>query len=206
MITEIEDYFSKGCGRCARFASPDCATQIWAEGLAALRALCLRAGLVEELRWGHPCYRAAGRNVAIIGALRGGFRLSFFDAALMTDPEGLLEKQGPNAAHADGLHFTSAAQVAAREEVILRYLAEAKHYAEAGIKSAKQEVELELPPELVAAMDDDPELAEAFHRLTPGRQKSHVLMISGSKVAATRINRIAKLKPKILAGKGANEY
>ncbi len=29
MITDIEDYFRQGCGRCERFATADCATQQW---------------------------------------------------------------------------------------------------------------------------------------------------------------------------------
>lgn len=206
MITEVEEFFTKGCGRCARFATPDCSTRIWAEGLAALRQICLKAGLQETAKWGHPCYMHAGRNIAIIGAFRGDFRLSFFDAALMKDPEGLLQRQGENSPHPDALRFTGADQVEAMAPVILSYLAEAKSYAEAGIKPHKQSIEVNLPEELIEAMDADPELAEAFHALTPGRQKSHGLMIAGAKNAATRINRIAKLRPKILAGKGANEY
>lgn len=206
MITEIEEYFTLGCGRCARFATPDCSTQLWAEGLADLRQLCLQAGLQETVKWGHPCYMHAGRNIAIIGAFRGDFRLNFFDAALMKDPEGLLQRQGENSQHPGSFRFTSNDQVKALAPVILAYLAEATSYAEAGIKPTKQRSEVELPEELLEALDADPELAEAFHALTPGRQKSHALMISGSKNPATRINRIAKLRPKILLGKGANEY
>ena len=80
MITEIEDFFTKGCGRCARFDTPDCSARVWGDGLLALRALCREAGLVETVKWGHPCYMHAGRNVALIGALRGDFRLNFFEA------------------------------------------------------------------------------------------------------------------------------
>jgi uncharacterized protein YdeI (YjbR/CyaY-like superfamily) len=36
------------------------------------------------------------RNVAIIRALRGDFRLTFFEAGLKSDPAGVLERQGPN--------------------------------------------------------------------------------------------------------------
>ena len=39
------------------------------------------------------------RNVAILGALRRDFRISFFNAALMKDPAGVLERQGPNTRH-----------------------------------------------------------------------------------------------------------
>lgn len=40
------------------------------------------------------------RNIAIIGALRSDFCLSFFNASLMKDPHGILEKQGTNTQHA----------------------------------------------------------------------------------------------------------
>ncbi len=50
MITDIEDYFSKGCGRCARFATPECSTRQWIEGLNALRRICKSAGLIEAVK------------------------------------------------------------------------------------------------------------------------------------------------------------
>lgn len=106
MITDVEDYFTQGCGRCARFATPDCSTRQWSRGLKHLRRICREAGLVETVKWAHPCYMHAGRNIAIIGAFRGEFRLSFMSAALMKDPECMLEKQGPNTRHPDMIRFT----------------------------------------------------------------------------------------------------
>jgi uncharacterized protein YdeI (YjbR/CyaY-like superfamily) len=205
MITDIADYFAKGCGRCARFATADCATQIWAAGLGELRAICRDAGLEEVVKWGHPVYLHAARNIAIIGAFRGDFRLSFFNAALMTDPDGVLEKPGPNAQTADMFRFTAAAQVGAMAPVIRAYLAEAMGYAAAGVRPARQVQEIDLPDELVEALDADPALAEAFHRLTPGRQKSYVINLNGAKASATRVARIAKFRGHIIAGKGAME-
>jgi uncharacterized protein YdeI (YjbR/CyaY-like superfamily) len=64
---------------------------------------------------------------------------------------------------------------------------------------------LVLPDELVSALDADPHLAEAFHALTPGRQKSHALAIGSAKASTTRAARVVKLAPLILAGKGALE-
>lgn len=205
MITDITDYFRDGCGRCARFATADCSARLWAEGLAALRRLCLAAGLTETAKWGHPCYVHAGRNIAIIGAFRGDVRLSFFNAALMTDPEGILQRQGPNSAHPDALRFTDRVQIEALAPTIAAYLTEAMGYAEAGIKSPKVAGALDLPEELVEALDADPALAEAFHRLTPGRQKSYVIHLGTAKTSATRQSRLTKLRPHILAGKGAME-
>lgn len=205
MITEIEDYFTKGCGRCARFATPDCSVRRWEPGLVALRELCLQAGLAEAVKWGHPCYVHAGRNIAIIGAFRGDFRLSFFNAALLKDQGGVLEKQGQNTQHADMFRFTDTARVTELAPVILAYLQEAKGYAEAGIRSPKVQAEMDLPDELVEALDCDPELAEAFHRLTPGRQRSYVIHLASAKASGTKVARIAKVRWRILAGKGATE-
>lgn len=70
MITDIKDYFAKGCGRCERFSTPSCSARRWANGLSDLRRICLEVGLVETVKWGHPCYMHAGRNIAIIGATR----------------------------------------------------------------------------------------------------------------------------------------
>jgi len=205
MITDIEDFFSKGCGRCARFATPDCSTRFWIEGLNELRNLCRNAGLVETVKWAHPCYMHAGRNIALITAFRGDFRLSFFNAALMKDPEGILEKQGPNTRHPGVIRFTDNAQVAALTPVIVSYLTEAIGYAAAGVLPSREPVELDLPVELVDAMDADPELAEAFHALTPGRQRSYVINLNSAKTTATRVSRIEKFRDKVISGKGANE-
>lgn len=205
MITGIEDYFARGCGRCARFDTPDCATKQWAEGLAALRHICGGAGLVETVKWGHPCYMHAGRNVAIIGALRGDFRLSFFEAGLLADPDGLLERQGPNTAWPDMLRFTDAVQVADRAPAIRSLLAEAMGHAAAGRRAPKADRAVDWPDELVAALDRDPDLAEAFHRLTPGRQTSYLIALGGAKRPETRVARIEKFRPRILSGKGAQE-
>lgn len=206
MITAIEDFFTQGCGRCERFATPDCSARLWSAGLDALREVCRGMGLQETVKWGHPCYMHAGRNIAIIGAFRGDFRLTFMNPSLMKDPEAVLERQGPNTQNADAIRFTDAAQVAAKAGVIRAYLAESMGYAAAGIKAQKILREIELPDEMIEAMDADPELAEAFHALTPGRQNSYVIVLKGAKAAATRVARIEKLRAKIIAGKGANEY
>lgn len=203
MITDIEDYFTMGCGRCERFDTPDCSTRRWETGLLDLRRICRAAGLAETVKWGHPCYIHAGRNIAIIGAFRGDFRLTFFNAALMKDPEGMLEKRGPNSQHKDMLRFTHIDHVAEMETVIRSYLAEAMAYADAGINPPKANATLDLPKELVEALEADPILAEAFDNLTPGRQTSYVINLNSAKKAETRVARIARFRPKILAGKGA---
>lgn len=205
MIIDIEDFFVRGCGRCGRFDTPDCSARLWSEGLNALRALCRDAGLDETVKSAHPCYTHGTRNVALIGVLRGDFRLVFFHAALMKDEEGLLERQGPNTHHPDMLRFTSAQQVRAMEPVIRGYLYEALGYARAGLRAPRETRDLDLPDELVDAIDGDPELADGFERLTPGRKRSYVIALASTDNSETRLRRIARFRDRILAGKGAQE-
>ncbi|MEZ5776466.1 MAG: YdeI/OmpD-associated family protein [Hyphomicrobiaceae bacterium] len=205
MITDVEDFFARGCGRCPRFATSDCATAIWSSGLVHLRRICLGAGLEETAKWGHPCYMHGGRNIAIIGAFRDDFRLTFFNAALLSDPAGILERQGAASRHPDTIRFAAEADVAAKEVAILACLTEAMGHAAAGRKSPKEEREIALPDELIEALDCDPVLAEAFHALTPGRRRSYAINLAAAKTTGTRRARIARFRDRIIAGKGATE-
>lgn len=78
-------------------------------------------------------------------------------------------------------------------------------YAEDGVRPHKDVTERELPDELVDALSADPELAEAFGRLTRGRRNSYAVNLAAARTAATRTVRIARFRGRILAGKGATE-
>lgn len=205
MITKVEDYFTKGCGRCPRFDTADCSTKHWAKGIATLRQLCLDAGLVETIKWGHPCYMYGDRNIALIGAFRGNFRLNFMNAALLRDPDKVLEKQGDNSSTASMICLTDATIAAPLQAIISAYLQEAIGYVNAGVMAPKRASELILPDEFVTVLDQDPVLSEGFHALTPGRQRSYVIALTTTQNSATRAARIAKYRDKIMAGKGATE-
>lgn len=205
MISDPNEYFSDGCGRCSKFRTLDCKVHIWREGLSTLREICLGKGLVEEAKWGHPCYTLNGKNVVILGAFKEDFHLSFFKASLMKDPDGLLTKRGKHTQTNSIFSFTDNAAPNAQRDAISRYLDEAIEIENSGQKPIKKTVNFEIPQELLQAMDDDPELAEAFNALTPGRQRGYCMTIGDAKQSQTRINRIAKYRDKILAGRGFNE-
>jgi uncharacterized protein YdeI (YjbR/CyaY-like superfamily) len=206
MISDPDDFFTKGCGRCERFATPDCSTRRWIDGLNDLRRICFNMGLEETVKWAHPCYIHAGRNIALLGAFQGDFRLSFLNPRLLRDTEGVLEPQGPNSRTPSMIRFTAVGQVGEREPVIRAYLRQLMDDAEAGTKPPpRAEREIDMPDELTDALDADPELAEAFSALTPGRQKSYMFNLNQAKQPATRVARIERFRDKIIAGKGAME-
>lgn len=162
-------------------------------------------GLEETVKWAHPCYTHAGRNIALIGAFREDFRLNLMNPGLLTDGAGLLERNGPNTQTAGMMRFTSVEQVGERETFIRAYLSQLMDHAVAGTRPVHTVREVEMPDELIEALDADPELAEAFDTLTPGRQKSYLLNLNQAKQAATRFARIEKFRDRIIAGKGALE-
>lgn len=205
MITNPDDFFTKGCGRCDRYATPDCSTRAWIDGLNDLRRICRDMALEETVKWAHPTYMYAGRNIAILGAFRGDFRLSFMNPGLLKDTEAVLERQGLNSQTPGTIRFTNVEQVAEMEPIIRGYLQQLMDHAKAGTKPPKVKREIAMPDELTEALDADPVLAEAFHALTPGRQRSYLFNLNKAKQSQTRVARIEKFREKIIAGKGAME-
>lgn len=205
MIKLVDDYFSQGCGRCSRFQTEDCSTQTWADGLRLLRDICWAAGLDETAKWGHPCYTHHGRNIAILGAFRADFRITFFNASLLKDAEKILRLKGPHSAVPDMISFTSVAQVQQLKTTIQAYLKEAMILAEMNVKPVKVQTELQLPDELLQSLKADLVLSNAFFKLTPGRQRSYVIYLTAAKKSETRVARIAACRERIMAGKGALE-
>ncbi|GIV27973.1 MAG: hypothetical protein KatS3mg027_1787 [Bacteroidia bacterium] len=75
-----------------------------------------------------------------------------------------------------------------------------------GVVFNKLQDELEYPAELIKMFQENPELKQAFEKLTPGRKRSYLIHFNSAKQSQTIENRIKKCIPKILMGKGFNEY
>ncbi len=203
---EIDQYLDRGCGRCPLYNTPACKVNSWREELKSLRAIVLKSGLKEELKWGVPCYTFEGDNVLIISALKEYCTISFFKGVLLKDPENLLDKPGPNTQSARLIRYTSTEVIEEQEEVLLSYIQAAIEIEKAGLKvDFKAKNELAYPEELEAFFERDPALQNAFEALTPGRQRGYVLYFSAPKQAKTRISRIEKYIPRIFEGKGVHD-
>jgi uncharacterized protein YdeI (YjbR/CyaY-like superfamily) len=176
----------------------------WQGEIQKLRSILLASGLDEDLKWGKPCFLFEGKNVAIIQPFKAQCCLMFFKGALLQDTHGLLRSQGENTQSALRLEFTSEAQI--KKSVLQSYVKQAIAVEKSGLEvDFKAKRELELPEELAQALEKDRKLAKAFQALTPGRQRGYVMHISGAKQSQTRVARIEKCKPQILAGKGMND-
>lgn len=204
ITTDIGLYFRDGCGRCDRFQTEDCKVRRWGPALHALRELLRQTPLVEEMKWGSPCYTADGKNVVALGALNDFAALQFFDGARLDDPDGALRSPGPNSHHARYMPFAGADDVQARRAQVLRYLDGAVAWARSGQRPPPPP-QTEVPAELEARLADDLPLAAAFGALTPGRRRSHALYVGGAKQPETRARRAEACVPDILGGRGFRE-
>ncbi|MFC4220215.1 YdeI/OmpD-associated family protein [Flagellimonas marina] len=204
---EVDEYIAEGCGRCDLVGTPDCKVQSWQEEIKALRRLLLESGLTEERKWGSPCYTLNGKNVVMIAAFKDNCSLSFLKGVLLKDPQGILEKPGENSQSVRFARFTNAKQIMEQWDVLKHYVFEAIEVEKAGLEVKKKDIsEHDMPEELQAKIDNDPDFKTAFEALTPGKQRSYMIHISQAKQSKTRLSRIEKCIPKIREGKGHNEY
>jgi len=174
----VDDYLNQGCGRCRLGGTPECKVHPWRKELDQLRQMMLDSGLVEEIKWGVPCYCLEGKNIAVVAALKDFCSLSFFKGAGLPDPQGILEKPGPNSQAARLVKITSCSQIEKLRPALM---------------------------DLINAFSKEPDFQHAFEALTPGRQRGYLLHFSGAKQSKTRADRIEKQRARILEGLGLHD-
>ena len=178
----------------------------WQEETVELRKLAIATGLTEELKWGQPCYTLNDKNVFLIHSFKSYCAILFLKGALMKDPQKILIRQTENVQVSRQLRFESLKEIKAMKKTIAAYLADAIAVEESGVEFAfKKAAEFEIPEEITKAMKKITGLTPAFKKLTPGRQRAYILHFTSAKQEATRISRIEKAAPRILAGKGLND-
>ena len=100
-------------------------TPEWREETKRLRAIALRCGLTEELKWGKPCYSFQESNVVILQGFKESCALLFCKGALLKDPKGLLERPGENTQAARRIRFTHVREIVKLEPTLHAYILEA---------------------------------------------------------------------------------
>jgi uncharacterized protein YdeI (YjbR/CyaY-like superfamily) len=178
----------------------------WRAEYAALRELCLASGLNEELKWGQACYDLNGGKVVLIHGFKNYCALLFMKGALLKDPRGILIQQTQNVQAARQIRFASLSEINQQQAAISAYIRDAIAVEKSGTKvKMKTVAQFDMPEEFQKRLDHDPQLAEAFDALTPGRRKAYLLHFSGAKQSATRTARVERHAPRILEGLGLDD-
>lgn len=174
--------------------------------LRELRKIALKSELVEDLKWGCPCYTLEGKNVFLIHYFKEYCAILFVKGSLMQDSEDILIQQSPNVQAAKQLRFTDLKQIKNLAKTIAEYMEDAIKVEKSGEKIAlKKTREFEVPEEFSEVLKNDSDLKLAFEKLTPGRQRAYLLFFAGAKQSKTRMQRIEKNRARILEGKGLND-
>lgn len=163
----------------------------WQEEFEQLRRMMLNLELIEELKWGVPCYTVNGKNVVLIHGFKEYCAILFVKGALLKDDEGVLIQQTENVQAARQIRFTNVEQVISLEPTIKSYVQEA--------------IDIPIPVEFQQVLDENPDLKNAFEALTPWRQKAYNRYFTEPKQVKTRLARIEKYTKSILDGKGLND-
>ncbi len=178
----------------------------WQREVQKLRMIVLDCDLIEELKWGCPCYTFQKSNIVLIHDFKDYCALLFFKGVLLKDKKKVLIQQTKNVQVARQMRFTSLSEITKLEKTIKTYIYEAVEVEEAGVKvTLKKTKEFTMPEEFQKKLDKSRALKKAFEALTPGRQRGYLLHFSSAKQSKTRESRIEKYMPQILEGKGLED-
>jgi len=178
----------------------------WRDEFTLLRSIILDCDLNEELKWGVPCYTFDDKNIVLIHGFKKYCAILFIKGALLQDPESILIQQTKNVQAARQIRFTNIKQINNLRSIIQKYIYQAIEIEKAGLEVNFKKDNLDsLPDELISAFKTNQSLKDAFEKLTPGRQRAYILYFTQPKQTKTKIARIEKWIPQIIAGKGLND-
>lgn len=177
----------------------------WRDEIKALRSVLQATKLIEELKWGAPCYTHNGKNVVGLGAFKSYFGLWFHQGALLKDDqEVLINAQEGRTRALRQWRMTSAKEI--KPAAIKRYIKEAIAHVDEGreIKADRRQP-VDVPRELKNAMRRHKGATAAFAKLRKGLQREYAEYISSAKRDETKQKRLQKILPLITAGVGLND-
>ncbi|MBS7333819.1 MAG: DUF1801 domain-containing protein [Weeksellaceae bacterium] len=161
-----------------------------------------KTDLVKEFKWGGDIYTYNGKNVLAFSGFKNHYSLWFHNGVFLEDKAKVLISANEEKTKAlRQWRFKSIEDLDTK--LIESYIKEAIQIA----KEGKELILVKEPPKepqgiLKEALEQDQDLHKAFFALTPGRRKDYIEYIDEAKQEKTKINRLNKIKPIILEGKG----
>jgi uncharacterized protein YdeI (YjbR/CyaY-like superfamily) len=178
----------------------------WQKEYEKLRSIILDCGLIEDLKWGCPCYTFQKKNIILIHGFKDYCAVLFFKGSLLKDEYSILIQQTPNVQVPRQVRFTNIKEIVKLEKILKAYIYEAIEVEKAGVKvKLKKASDYKIPEEFQHKLNTNSALKKAFHSLTPGRQRAYIFYFSQAKQSKTREARIEKYMPQILKGKGLDD-
>lgn len=176
----------------------------WDAQLRQLIGVMEQTELSASIKWGAPVYSLDGKNVIGLGAFKNHIAIWFFQGVFLKKNTVLLvnAQEGKTKALRQ-IRFERNDNIS--NASIIPYIEEAIANQKAGLQLKVKPKPLEIPEELENTLNSNNILQKAFHDLSAGKQKEYAQFIAEAKRHETRTNRIKKIEPLILQGKGLND-
>jgi uncharacterized protein YdeI (YjbR/CyaY-like superfamily) len=178
----------------------------WSEELEFLKSIIAKTELIETTKWGGCVYVLDNKNVIGIGGFKNYFTIWFFNGVFLKDEKKVLVNAQEGVTKSlRQWRFTSKDDIV--EALVLDYIHEAIENEKQGkiIKTQNAGVTIEMPEIFQNELDLDKNLAEAFLKFSPYKQKEFLEYIVEAKREETKRSRIEKIKPMILENIGLND-
>jgi uncharacterized protein YdeI (YjbR/CyaY-like superfamily) len=177
----------------------------WNKILVPLRNIMLETGLKETIKWNMPVYTYKNKNLIGLVALKNYVSLWFFEGVLLKDKKNILvSAKGNNTKAQRQWRFTKVSEI--NKNQINNFAQQAVLLVNQGVKvpMAKKKP-LVIPVELQEKFKDNKKLKDLFesHSLTNKREFCEYII--QAKKEATKIRRLEKIIPMILANVGLND-
>ncbi|CAM4177290.1 YdeI/OmpD-associated family protein [Zobellia nedashkovskayae] len=177
-------------------------------GIALLRDLALKTDVVETYKWNFPTYTINKKNVLAICKFKNHFGIWFFNGVFLSDPENILENAQKGKTQAMR-HWKFYSEKDVDLLNVSAYINEAIENQKKGVElirvPKKKTTSVVVPIELKDAFNIHPKAKSAFRKLTPYKQKEYTEYIASAKREKTKVNRLEKILPMIIDGKGLND-
>jgi len=176
----------------------------WEEEILILKSIIDKTELIETVKWGAPVYVFNKKNIVGLGGFKDYFTIWFYNGVFLKDEKKkLINAQEEVTKSLRQWRFKSKEEI--NEKDILEYIHEAIENEKQGkvIKPSKKEAIIsELLNEEMAR---NPALKEAFEKFAPYKQYEFLEYIETAKQEKTKLSRIEKVIPMILANVGLND-
>lgn len=177
----------------------------WKPEITRLREILSTTDLEETLKWSFPCYVYQGKNVAGLGGFKSYFGLWFFQGALMDDPDDvLINAQEGKTKGLRQWRMTNKKEIKVRQ--IKKYVKAAIAVVESGqeIKPDRSKP-LVIHPLLETALAKNKKASASFDKMTLSCKREYANHINEAKKDETKVRRLAKIIPMIVAGGGLHD-
>ena len=177
----------------------------WTSELEKLRAIFENTELKEEVKWGSPTYTLDKKLVAGIAAFKNHYALWFHQGVFLKDKDlKLVNAQEGITKALRQWRFEEGDSI--DEDLVLFYIEEAIQNSKDGKEvKVERKVGVTIPPFLKEALKENANLGTAFKKLTPGKQREYAEYIGQAKKEITQQNRLLKITPMIIDGKGLHD-